>query len=238
MGKRKLIAELQIDNDDDENEDSNSDPCGADAQHSQGDQVDTKAFEENIEQEATRALADAVLGDCVSQTLDELSQELAKLMEERRIAAIVATAERDRRRREAEEAGRRQAEESLREREDEFFRKVMGWHRQSVDAYLHGILHTAISDAAHTQAEERETGQVQNNLTATSEPTQGDGSTETNLFSRLVDDLLIPHAVDEVQRRNDTNDAKRFSKAAEEALIKCVEQTAKKVEEEEKTTRD
>jgi hypothetical protein len=42
--------------------------------------------------------------------MDNLSKELVRLKQERRIAAMVRLAEDDRRRREAQESGRRQAE--------------------------------------------------------------------------------------------------------------------------------
>ena len=68
---------------------------------------------------------DYQIGTIVSETLDALSKELEKLEELRRIDAMVALAQRDRRMRQAAEGGRRQAEQRIRAREDEAFRQIM-----------------------------------------------------------------------------------------------------------------
>ena len=65
-------------------------------------------------------------------------------MEEvQRISALVHLAVRERRLREAQEAGTRQAEEMLRERENNAFRNAMGIHNQTVDSYLQAIVEKA-----------------------------------------------------------------------------------------------
>merc|ERR550514_2303589 len=91
------------------------------------------------------ALLDGLQGQVVSDTLDQLSKELLRFQEERRIAVMVKLAERDRRLRQASESGRRQAEERLREREDETFRQVMGVHQGSVDSYLEDVLSSTVN---------------------------------------------------------------------------------------------
>ena len=57
--------------------------------------------------------------------LDFLSKELVRLEEERRIHAFALLAERRRRIREAEEAGKRQIEERRRRQDDEIFKQVV-----------------------------------------------------------------------------------------------------------------
>jgi hypothetical protein len=52
---------------------------------------------------------------------------------------LVDTAERDRRLREIQEAGRRQAEEKLREREDVVYNEILRVHQGTVDTYLDWI---------------------------------------------------------------------------------------------------
>lgn len=65
-------------------------------------------------------------------------------MEEvQRISALAHLAVRERRLREAQEAGTRQAEEMLRERENAAFRNAMGLHNQTVDSYLQAIIEKA-----------------------------------------------------------------------------------------------
>lgn len=65
-----------------------------------------------------------VEGRTLGNMLDFLSKELVRLQEEQKIHALVMLAERQRRMREAEEAGRRQLEEDRREEEDELFRQA------------------------------------------------------------------------------------------------------------------
>ena len=64
-------------------------------------------------------------GTTLSDTLDFLSKELIRLQEERRIHAFCMLAERERRLREAAEAGKRQLEERRRREEDEIFKQVI-----------------------------------------------------------------------------------------------------------------
>merc|ERR1711937_975235 len=64
-----------------------------------------------LRERALEAGLEPVVGGVVSETLDQLSKELLRFQEERRIAAMVKLAEKDRRLRQAQESGRRQAEE-------------------------------------------------------------------------------------------------------------------------------
>ena len=84
--------------------------------------------------------------------MDNLSKELVRLKQERRIAAMVRLAEDDRRRREAQESGRRQAEQKLRQREDELYKELLSVHQGTVDSYLHAIITKTIDDASAQQA--------------------------------------------------------------------------------------
>ena len=61
-------------------------------------------------------VAEAVQASVISKTMDNLSKELVRLKQERRIDAMVRLAENERRKREAEESGKRQAEQILRDR--------------------------------------------------------------------------------------------------------------------------
>lgn len=97
-------------------------------------------------------LAEALQGEFVSETLDALSKELVRLKQERKISAIVRFAERERRKKECEEAGRRQAEEILRGREDAMFREIMETNQGTVDTFLQQILSEAVGIRAKDQA--------------------------------------------------------------------------------------
>ena len=76
--------------------------------------------------------------------MDNLSKELVRLKQERRIAGMVRLAEDVRRKREAEESGRSQAEQILREREDVLYQELMSVHQGTVDSYLQNIFNNTI----------------------------------------------------------------------------------------------
>jgi len=65
---------------------------------------------ENYQERVLDGVSEALQSSIISKTMDNLSKELVRLKQERRIAAMVRLAEDERRRREAEESGRRQAE--------------------------------------------------------------------------------------------------------------------------------
>jgi len=80
--------------------------------------------------------------------MDNLSKELVRLKQERRIAAMVRMAEDVRRKREAEESGRRQAEQILRDREDNLYEELMGVYQGSVDSYLQNVFSKTIDSTS------------------------------------------------------------------------------------------
>ena len=97
-------------------------------------------------------VSEAIQSDIISKTMDNLSKELVRLKQERRIAGMVRLAEDVRRRREAEESGRRQAEQILREREDVLYQELMSVHQGSVDSYLQNIFGNTIDKTSSVQA--------------------------------------------------------------------------------------
>jgi len=119
-------------------------------------QASTSEEEKNLVQKYQEGVMDGVLeglqGEVMSETMDNLSKELVRFKQERKIAAMVKLAERDRRMREAEESGRRQAEEILREREDILFKELLGVHQGTVDSYLTNLMSDAVDTASAVQA--------------------------------------------------------------------------------------
>ena len=99
-------------------------------------------------------VAEAVQSEVIARSLDNLSKELVRLKQERKIAAMVRIAEDVRRRREAEESGRRQAEAILRQREDVLYQELMQVHQGTVDSYLQGIVVNTIDTTSSLQAYE------------------------------------------------------------------------------------
>jgi hypothetical protein len=92
--------------------------------------------------------------EIIARSLDNLSKELVRLKQERRIAAMVRIAEDVRRRREAEESGRRQAEAILRQREDVLYQELMAVHQGTVDSFLQNIVVNTIDNTSSLQAYE------------------------------------------------------------------------------------
>jgi hypothetical protein len=94
----------------------------------------------------------AVEGEMVGTTLQFLSTELVRLRQERQIQAMALLAERTRRLREAEEAGKRAKELEARQAEDERFRQVMRLRQGTVDGYLSEIMQGRVEAVAEDTA--------------------------------------------------------------------------------------
>merc|ERR1719486_166803 len=114
--------------------------------------VEEKRYIDQLREKAFEGVLESIQGSVISSTLDQLSKELLRFQQERRIAAMVKLAEKDRQLRQAQESGRRQAEERLREREEEMFRQIMGVHQGTVDSYLEEVLCNTVEQAARSRA--------------------------------------------------------------------------------------
>merc|ERR1719498_28858 len=170
-----------------------------------------------LRERALEAGLESVVGGVVSETLDQLSKELLRFQEERRIAAMVKLAEKDRRLRQAQESGRRQAEERLREREDEMFRQVMGVHQGTVDSYLEEVLTNTVEQAARSRAltEARLKASKVNSVVDTLETKLQKDDT---VARELVGSFMLPHVQREIVQRRIAVENQRFSEAAKAAL--------------------
>lgn len=91
---------------------------------------------DNYQERIMDGVAEAMQSSIIATTLDNLSKELVRLKQERKVDALVRLAENERRKREAEESGRRQAETVLRNRQDVLYKELMSVHQGSVDSYL------------------------------------------------------------------------------------------------------
>jgi len=110
------------------------------------------ALIQNYQDRLADGVAEGLQASIISKTMDNLSKELVRLKQERRIAGMVRLAEDVRRKREAEESGRRQAEQILREREDVLYSELMGVHQGTVDSYLQNIFSKTIDKTSSLQA--------------------------------------------------------------------------------------
>jgi len=107
---------------------------------------------ENYQERVMDGVTEALQASIISKTMDQLSKELVRLKQERRIAAMVRLAEDERRKREAEESGKRQAEEVLRKRQDVLYSELMGVYQGTVDSYLQNIISNTIDNTSSMQA--------------------------------------------------------------------------------------
>jgi hypothetical protein len=176
-----------------------------------------KKYIEQLRNKAFDDVLESVQGSVITETLDQLSKELLRFQEERRIAAMVKLAERDRQLRQAQESGRRQAEERLREREDEMFRQIMGVHQGTVDSYLEDVLTNTVEQAAQSRAltEARLKAAKINSVVDTLEAAEQEPEV---VVRELVHSFNLPHVQSEVVKRRTAVENKRFSEAARGAL--------------------
>jgi hypothetical protein len=179
--------------------------------------VEEKRYIDQIREKAFEGVLESIQGSVISSTLDQLSKELLRFQQERRIAAMVKLAEKDRQLRQAQESGRRQAEERLREREDEMFRQIMGVHQGTVDSYLEEVLTNTVEQAAQSRAltEARLKAAKINQVVDTLEASVQEPEM---VVRELVQSFNLPHVQHEVVKRRIAVENKRFSEAARAAL--------------------
>lgn len=179
--------------------------------------VEEKRYIDQLRDKAFEGVLESIQGSVISQTLDQLSKELLRFQQERRIAAMVKLAERDRQLRQAQESGRRQAEERLREREDEMFRKIMGVHQGTVDSYLEDVLTNTVEQAAQSRAltEARLKAAKINQVVDALEASEQEPEV---VVRELVHSFNLPHVQREVVMRRIAVENKKFSEAARGAL--------------------
>jgi len=179
--------------------------------------VEEKRYIDQLRDKAFEGVLESVQGSVVSQTLDQLSKELLRFQQERRIAVMVKLAERDRQLRQAQESGRRQAEERLRDREDEMFRQIMGVHQGTVDSYLEDVLTSTVEQAAQSRAltEARLKAAKINQVV---DQMEADSQEPEVVVRELVHNFQLPHVQREVQQRRVATEDKKFSEAARGAL--------------------
>ncbi|EGD83678.1 hypothetical protein PTSG_04284 [Salpingoeca rosetta] len=183
-----------------------------------------------------RQLLDWVVTDVqaeqVGGTIDFLSKELVRLQEERRVHAFAMLAERERRLREAEEAGRRQQEEKQRALNDEVFRQVMDVHRGTLDSYLEDIIMESEEQVADEQARATVRERVsQINKVADEMHASGYDATEegaAQITADLVSSFLLPEVEREAKRREVQRHQRRFLVAAHKMATEASSQTESK----------
>lgn len=166
-------------------------------------------------------VSEAIQSDIISKTMDNLSKELVRLKQERRIAGMVRLAEDVRRRREAEESGRRQAEQILREREDVLYQELMSVHQGSVDSYLQNIFGNTIDKTSSVQAFQEAKLKAQT-LNKFIDKVESKKNKPEVLIKDLVSSFLIPDVQRKQVQKQVQFEEKKFLEAARKTIQSSV----------------
>lgn len=190
-----------------------------------------KTIIQNYQERVLDGVAEGLQAEIISATMENLSKELVRYKQERRIAAMVHLAEQDRRRREAEESGRRQAEQILSQREDFLFSQLMSVHQGRVDNYLQNIITSAVDNASTKQAYDEAILKVQKLNKIIDKMEQKKNKPEV-----IVKDLMSSFLIPDIQRRKVQRqvmfEQKRFMESARKAVQASVSQAGAKLEQE------
>ncbi|KAL8433016.1 hypothetical protein ACSSS7_004177 [Eimeria intestinalis] len=149
--------------------------------------------------------------------LDELAKQQRRMEEVQRISALAHLALRERRLREAQEAGTRQAEEMLRERENEAFCSAMRIHNQTVDSYLQAIIEKA--GARNAQGEALLEVRVHaEHLAEAVDKLQLQNEQPRTVVGGLVKSFLIPRLANQCKERDEQVEADKYRVASRLAI--------------------
>lgn len=170
-----------------------------------------EAARQHMEQAAT------VEGKVAGDMLHFLNHQLQRRLEERRIDAMLKLAERERRRREAVEAGQREAELRRQAIKDEAFRRIMRVNYETAESYLESIINGSIETAANDLATEiaRRDAEKITKFTSTAASRGGD---DTIVARDLVAAFLFPEVERETFMRGLRIEQQGFRRAANNSV--------------------
>eukprot|EP01135_Chromosphaera_perkinsii_P012450 Nk52_evm61s2657 gene=Nk52_evmTU61s2657 len=190
--------------------------------------VRAEEYESEHAQKSSAAVMESLQGDSVGRTLDFLSKELVRLQEERRIAAMVKLAERQRRMREAEESGERQIEEKRRQEEEEVFRRVMQLHKTTLDSFLEDIIMGAVEDSSEFNAREAVREQADKLSSIVDDASKSTPPKVT--VQEMVHGFLLPEVERRSIRERIQRDQRKYVTAAHNAIFDEMKTIDKAVE--------
>ncbi|TPX45256.1 hypothetical protein SeLEV6574_g03969 [Synchytrium endobioticum] len=160
----------------------------------------------------------ALHSEHTARALAFLTNELVRLREERRIAALLKLATRTRQEREAAESAKRLEELERQEQSDAVFMNVMKVHHESVDVYLEDLIRESIDGASDELAMEQV---YEHAVRVDTEARNANdlGNMEGGSVARdLVSQFLIPEVERETVRQRLRNDQRRYLLAAHASL--------------------
>lgn len=164
------------------------------------------------ETELFNVTVDTMQGEVIASTLDFVSKEIVRIMEEQKIADMVRGAEATRRQREAVEAGRRQAEDALWKKREQKYKAVMGGHSSTADRLLDELFEASAIAVAARQA----TVESSLNARVLGEVT-GELEARENELEQVAQDLVQTLVLPEVERLADLRQAQVESRRFEDA---------------------
>ncbi|XP_043280244.1 cilia- and flagella-associated protein 91-like [Venturia canescens] len=146
---------------------------------------------------------DSLEGISVAGLLDMLSKEETRLREERKAHALAMLIERERTRREAEEAGRRQLERNRRRELDEMFRQVVKVNQDTVQAYLEGVINEEIEISAEREAKQYVEGIADEIDASVAEyqEQEPDPIRDQEMIADMVHNFLLPEVNKQMMRQ-------------------------------------
>ncbi|XP_046612988.1 cilia- and flagella-associated protein 91-like isoform X1 [Neodiprion virginianus] len=155
-----------------------------------------------LQEDRLNEILNMLEGMTLSGMLDYLSKELVRLKDERKAHAFALLAERERTKREAEEAGRRQLEEQRRRECDEMFRQMVKVNQDTVELYLEDIIKEGIewvSDAEAKQYILETADKVDKTLQYANEHAQG--LAEQEMVSDMIYNFVLPDVDKQIVRK-------------------------------------
>jgi len=165
-------------------------------------------------------------GTEIARMLDYLSKELVRYKEERRLQAMIMLAERQRRMREAQEAGTRDEETVRRDLQDQVFREIMKVNSGTVDSYLEDVIAETVQQEARAQAIAEAEVKVAavNQIVDSLEAENNDSEV---IVTDLVQSFLLPN----VQRKDVEGmvreGQKKYVSATAEAMLPVADQVCR-----------
>ncbi|XP_063229726.1 cilia- and flagella-associated protein 91-like isoform X1 [Bacillus rossius redtenbacheri] len=173
----------------------------------------------HMEERRRLGVVDAVQGREIGSTLDFLSSELCRLLDERRAHAFALMAERERHRREAAEAGRRQAEEARRREHDQMFAQVMKVQQDTVDLYLEDVILESVEWASEDSSRRYIRGLAAKMDQAAAEAhSRGNYIEQEEMVADLIHNYLLPEAEKRRVRQRIKDRQRRYLEEAHAAI--------------------
>ncbi|XP_071450070.1 cilia- and flagella-associated protein 91-like [Hetaerina americana] len=186
-------------------------------------------LEEKRKEEAYGNMLSMLVGDTIGSMLDFLSKELVRLNDERCIHALLLLAERERHKREAEEAGRRQVEERRRREHDEVFKQAVKVHQETVDIYLEDIVLNAM-EWVSTEESRNYIKELARNIDQKTKDMEGRNNIWEckELVTEIVYDFMLPEVYKQLLYQDREKEQEAYIRAIQDEVYSTLADSEKK----------